>query len=256
MSDYSTAVQTDFEPCPDPWAKLHVFYNHETKQVIAARCKRWTCFACAKINYYKVDHLISLGNPERFITLSRAGRTPKEINYNLKKLVQGIRRLGLVFEYAAVVELHLNGHAHLHLMQRGDFIEQALLSEMWKKYTAKSYQGGSCIVDIRRIDPNQNVKGYLLKYLKKTWELEAQNPKSWHALQAAYPGLNHYRMSRNWLANRPEKSTDWQLVPKVLVCVQDVVLDPVDELFFTNCVDPLTPIQALAVQSRKKLSRA
>lgn len=257
MSNYSTTSQTEWEPCPDLWAKSHLFYNPTTKQVIPARCKRWTCFACAKINYYKVDHLISLGNPERFITLTRAGRTPKEINYNLKKLVQGLRRLEYIFEYAAVVELHENGQAHLHLMQRGDFVPQEQLSEMWERYTRKSYSGqGSFVVDIRKIQDNQNVKGYILKYLQKTWDLEATNQKSWEALQRSYPGLNHYRMSRNWLVNRPAKSQDWQLIPKTLLDVVNTPIDPIDELFYTNNLDPLPAVKGLALLSRKKVSRA
>lgn len=252
MSDYSTAAQTLFEPCPDPWARLHAFYNPATGQVIPARCKRWNCFQCAKINYYKVDHLISLGNPERFITLSRAGKTPKEINYNLKKLVQGIRRLGLVFEYAAVVEPHENGQAHIHMMQRGDFIPQAQLSDMWKVYTAKSYGGqGSFIVDIRFIQDNQNVKGYILKYLKKSWDSEKTDAKSWAALQEHYPGLNHYRLSRGWLSERPKSGDIWQLIPRAIEDLANRPINPLDELFYTNNVDPLTPIEVLAVQSRR-----
>lgn len=217
MSDYSTSVQTDFEPCPDPWAKLHVFYNPKTNKTIPARCKKWSCFACAKINYYKVDYLATRGNPQRFITLTRAGRTPQEIRTNLQHLIQGLRRLGLKFEYFGTNELHLNRQAHLHLMQRGDFILQAELSDMWEKYTAKSYSGyGSSIVDIRYIHPNQNVKGYLLKYLKKSWELENHDPKSWAALQVAYPGLNHYRMSKGWLVEPVLKADKWHLISKTM----------------------------------------
>lgn len=244
-----------FEPCPDPWAKLHAFYNPATGQIIPARCKRWTCYECAQVNYYRVDRLLALGDPERFITLTRAGTSPKEINFNLKHLIQGLRRKGYVFEYAAVVELHLNGQPHLHMMQRGDFIPQELLSQMWETYTAKSYGGsGSFIVDIRKIDPNQNVKGYLMKYLKKSWQQENTNSKSWARLQELYPGLNHYRMSRNWLANplAPVKSAEkWEIVPVALLETVGTPLDPVDELFYTDTVDPLTGVQALRMQSRK-----
>lgn len=215
MSNSTIGRQTLFEPCPDPWAQRHIFYNPKTNKSIPARCKRWSCFACAKINYYKVDYLATRGNPQRFITLTRAGQTSQEINYNLKKLIQGLRRLGLKFEYFGVNELHFNLQAHLHLMQRGDFILQAELSAMWEKYTAKSYGGhGSSIVDIRYIHPNQNVKGYLLKYLKKSWELDSHNPKSWAALQVAYPGLNHYRMSKGWLVDPAVKADKWQIILK------------------------------------------
>jgi hypothetical protein len=84
---------------------------------------------------------------------------------------------------------------------------------MWGIYTAKSFVGrSSTIVDIRRIREKQNVKGYLLKYLKKTWDQDNHSDKSWSNLQKKFPGLNHYRHSRNWLpaAVKPEK--EWFLV--------------------------------------------
>ncbi len=201
--------------CPDPWAEKHYFINHNTGQVIPARCKRWSCYSCALTNYLKVDYLAAAGNPERFITLTRAGNTPEEIRINLQKLIQGIRRKGLLFEYFAVIELHRNGLPHIHLFQRGDFIEQAELSAMWGIYTAKSFLGrSSTIVDIRRIREKQNVKGYLLKYLKKTWAQDNHDDKSWSALQAKFPGLNHYRHSRAWLPAAAQQEQEWHLVAK------------------------------------------
>lgn len=248
MSDY-TMPETGFPACPDTWANLHIFYNSGTKQVIPARCKKWSCFACAQINYYKVDWLLSQGEPERFITLSRAGDSPTRISLNLKHLVQALRRKGYEFEYAAVIELHRNGQAHIHLLQRGDFIPQRILSKLWRKSTSKGYQGaGSHIVDIRSIENNQNVKGYILKYLKKSWEADKHDPKSWAALQDKYPGLNHYRMSNNWLPGRPARSEDWQLIPKALLPVAGRPVDPIDELFYTDCLPELTGVQALALK--------
>jgi hypothetical protein len=150
--------------------------------------------------------------PERFITLTRAGNTPEEIRINLQKLIQGIRRLGLLFEYFAVIELHKNGLPHIHLFQRGDFIQQSELSTMWGICTAKSFVGrSSTIVDIRRIAEKQSLKGYLLKYLKKTWEQDNHSDKSWSTLQAKFPGLNHYRHSRNWLPKAVKPEKEWFL---------------------------------------------
>jgi hypothetical protein len=215
MSDYTSGLQRSatFPQCPNEWAKLHVFINKNTGQVIPARCKLWSCLVCAKINYYKVDYLAAAGDPERFITLTRAGNTPKEINHNLKHLVQGIRRKGLIFEYFACIELHRNGLPHIHLFQRGDFIKQAELSAMWGIYTAKSFLGrSSTIVDIRYIHEKQNVKGYLLKYLKKTWAQDNHSDKSWSNLQKLFPGLNHYRHSRNWLPKQEKPAKEWYLV--------------------------------------------
>jgi hypothetical protein len=84
---------------------------------------------------------------------------------------------------------------------------------MWGIYTAKSFVGrSSTIVDIRYIREKQNVKGYLLKYLKKTWAQDNHSDKSWSNLQKKFPGLNHYRHSRGWLPPAVKPAKEWYLV--------------------------------------------
>jgi hypothetical protein len=229
--------------CPNEWAKLHVFINKNTGQVMPARCKLWSCLVCAKINYYKVDYLAAAGSPERFITLTRAGNTPTEINHNLKHLIQGIRRKGLIFEYFAVIELHRNGLPHIHLFQRGNFIRHAELSAMWGIYTAKSFAGrSSTIVDIRYIHEKQNVKGYLLKYLKKTWANDNHSDKSWSNLQKLFPGLNHYRHSRNWLPKQVKPAKEWYLVSDEAYQAGRYILEENPDTLM-----PFNPLQKLLV---------
>jgi hypothetical protein len=253
MSDNTTGLSRSatFPQCPNEWAKLHVFINKNSGQVIPARCKLWSCLSCARVNYCKVDYLAAAGLPERFITLTRAGNTPVEINHNLKKLVQGIRRKGLIFEYFAVIELHRNGLPHIHLFQRGDFIKQSELSTMWGLYTAKSFLGlSSTIVDIRYIREKQNVKGYLLKYLKKTWSQDNHSDKSWSTLQAKYPGLNHYRHSRNWLPPAVKPAKEWYLVSEEAYKAGRYILEPnPDTLIVFN------PLQKLLVSKAGYQSR-
>jgi hypothetical protein len=249
MSESITFEQPLFEPCPDPWAGRHVFFNPETKQVIPARCKKWTCYTCAKINYYKVDVLLSSGNAQRFITLTRAGNTTEEIRLNLQKLVQAIRREGWIFEYSAMIELHLNGQPHIHILQRGDFIPQDWLSKKWETFTAKSYQGaGSFIVDIRQIADNQNIKGYLLKYVRKSWDADNLGPKSWAELQNRFPGLNHYRMSRNWLSKPVEKVEKWQIILKNMLPYQNTPIDPIEAYFYANDLPPVSLVEKKRLQ--------
>jgi hypothetical protein len=253
MSDNTTGLlrPATFPTCPDAWAKLHVFINKNTGQVIPARCKRWSCLSCAQVNYYKVDYLATAGMPERFITLTRAGNTPKEIRINLQHLIQGLRRKGLIFEYFAAVELHLNLLPHIHLFQRGDFIEQRELSTMWGIYTSGSFFGhSSTIVHIRRIREKQSAKGYLLKYLKKTWAADNHDDKSWSKLQELYPGLNHYRYSRNWLpaAVKPEK--EWYLVSDEAYKAGRYILEP-----NPDTLRPFTPLEKLLLSKAQYKSR-
>jgi hypothetical protein len=198
------------------WAVNYVFFNRKTKQTIPARCHKWTCLDCAPVNYARVDRLAAAGNPQRFITLSRAGNNPEEVRINLQKLIQALRRQGLVFEYFSTTELHKNGLPHLHLLQRGDFIEQAELSRLWGICTAKSFvDRPSTVVDIRRIREKQNVKGYLLKYLLKGLKADNHTDMSWYQLQAKWKGLNHYRNSRDWAKKPEKKPSEWDLVDKL-----------------------------------------
>ncbi len=220
MSDYTTGLSrsASFPPCRDMWAVNHVFFNKRTNQIIPARCRRWKCLDCAPVNYARVDRLASAGNPQRFITLSRAGNTPSEVRINLQHLIQGIRRQGLQFEYFSTLELHKNGLPHLHLLQRGDFIEQRELSRLWGICTSKSFvDRSSTVVDIRRIQEKQNVRGYLLKYLLKGLKADNHTDASWYELQAKWKGLNHYRNSRNWAKKPVKELTEWSLVPKLLL---------------------------------------
>ncbi len=245
MSDDTTGLSraATLPVCPDNWAKLHVFINKNTGQVKQARCKRWSCLSCAQANYCRVDYLAAAGGPERFITLTRAGNTPEEIRINLQKLIQGIRRKGLIFEYFAVIELHRNGLPHIHLFQRGDFIQQAELSAMWGIYTAKSFLGrSSTIVDIRYIREKQNVKGYLLKYLKKTWDQDNHSDKSWSNLQKKFPGLNHYRHSRNWLEKTVKPAKEWYLVSDEAYQAGRYILEENPDTLM-----PFNPLQKLIV---------
>jgi len=202
--------------CPDPWSRKHSYFDPVSKKIYPARCKRWTCFVCAQTNYYRVSYLAAAGKPRRFITLSRAGQTPAEINLNLKKLIKQIRRAGKKFEYFCVPELHANGQAHLHLLQRGDFIDFYDLQDMWQVFTSKSYGGkGSFHVRISDIQDEAHARRYLIKYLKKSWE--NHDDKSWTRLQTLYPGLNHYRMSRHWPLDADISPQKYLLVPNTLL---------------------------------------
>jgi len=75
-----------------------------------------------------------------------------------------LKRRGLLQGYIKVPELSKNGKQHLHVLFRGSYIEQAMISAWWQElHQAK-------IVDIRRVKSSRNKKqlaSYMAKYMSK-----------------------------------------------------------------------------------------
>jgi len=75
-----------------------------------------------------------------------------------------LKRRGLIQGYIKVPEKSKNGKQHLHVLIRGEYIAQAMLSEWWLEiHKAK-------IVDIRRVGGKRTktqMAGYMAKYLSK-----------------------------------------------------------------------------------------
>lgn len=75
-----------------------------------------------------------------------------------------LKRRGLLEGYIKVPELSKSGKQHLHVLFRGSYIEQALISRWWQElHHAK-------IVDIRKVKVAGNRKriaSYMAKYMSK-----------------------------------------------------------------------------------------
>ena len=75
-----------------------------------------------------------------------------------------LKRRGLLQGYIKVPELSKNGKQHLHVLFRGSYIEQAMISDWWQElHQAK-------IVDIRKVKGGRNPRqlaSYMAKYMSK-----------------------------------------------------------------------------------------
>ncbi|MBA7690265.1 hypothetical protein ES703_98790 [subsurface metagenome] len=75
-----------------------------------------------------------------------------------------LKRRGLLQGYIKVPELSKNGKQHLHVLFRGSYIEQALISHWWQElHQAK-------IVDIRQVKGGRTPRklaSYMAKYMSK-----------------------------------------------------------------------------------------
>lgn len=146
--------------CPRPVAD-RVLRDDRTGTLLPLPCGTWGCRVCGPAKAHRLGRLAAGAEPQRFVTLSRVGPDLETVHRRLQTLSQALRRSGYGWEYLSVPEVHQNGFWHLHLLQRGDFIPQRILSQR-----AES-AGMGYVVDIRRIRGGAEVPQYLCKYLTK-----------------------------------------------------------------------------------------
>lgn len=147
--------------CCDPWAVRHRFVHPESGLVAAATCGRYACLYCGPRRVAVWRSVIERANPQRFVTLSRVGDTLSEVGRVSTTIVRNLRRKGYRFEYCATFEQHKMGAFHLHMLQRGEYIPQRVLSESLRSVT----HGRSWVTDIRQCKPGS--AGYVVKYCTK-----------------------------------------------------------------------------------------
>ena len=124
-------------------------------------CGKYSCKYCGPRRVEVWRSLIELAEPERFITLTRVGKTLAEIGRVATTVVQRLRRKGYAFEYCMTFERHKNNYFHIHMLQKGDFIPQRFLSECLRSAT----HGSSYVVHIVRC--RSGTAGYVTKYCTK-----------------------------------------------------------------------------------------
>lgn len=159
-------------------------------RIIPMMCHKWSCPRCARIktNYWR--RLALSGKPERFITLTYRNDGSKdtlsmaaEMKRAWPRLLVRIRKKYGPFEYLLVWELTEKGAPHIHMLQRGCYIEKNWLSETWAELT------GAPIVSIKAIDDPGTAANYVTKYMGKSLA------RTVHDL----PGLRCIQRSQNWV---------------------------------------------------------
>lgn len=151
--------------CTDSWAVRHRLIHVDSGLSVPMSCGRYSCEFCGPRRVAVWRDVIELASPERFITLSRVGATLVEVGRVGTVLVRRLRRLGYKFEYLATFEQHKNRWFHIHMLQKGDYIPQTVLSDALRTAT----HGFSWVVDIRRC--NGAAAGYVTKYVTKALAL-------------------------------------------------------------------------------------
>lgn len=114
--------------------------------------------------YHRVMSGLERGGSLRFVTLTSSPNAPEDIQRSWRALYMRMRRRGLVQGYIKVPELTQAGKLHLHVLYRGKYISQKLLSKWWEEIHHSS------VVDIRFWRPYKGKKAtasYMAKYMSK-----------------------------------------------------------------------------------------
>ena len=97
----------------------------------------------------------------RFLTLTTSNESKEDIYASFEKFVKRVRRKFGNFEYVAVREWTVKGKPHLHVLFRGNYMDQKWISDAWSDVHS------SFIVDIRKVSSLKKAANYLMKYLVK-----------------------------------------------------------------------------------------
>jgi len=147
-------------------------------------CRSWHCEYCAPRRKSQLQALAASGDPNRFITLtinpaigtSQEARL-KILSHAWKVIIKRLRYLHpqQPIQYLALVEATKNGEPHLHILYRGPYVKQSLLSAAMEEIAA------SPIVDIRRIRGLREVIRYVAKYVTKAPAQFGTSKRYWHS---------------------------------------------------------------------------
>ena len=100
----------------------------------------------------------------RFVTLTSTRESSPELQRHFRALMMRLKRRGLVTGYIRVPEYTKSGLAHLHLLCRGRYIDQLVLSQLWQEIH------GAKIVDIRKVRDlhgRRQMANEMAKYMAK-----------------------------------------------------------------------------------------
>ena len=125
----------------------------------------WVPTPKSKRCYHRVISGIERGGTLRFLTLTSSKDSPDLAQHSFRVLYKRLRRRGLIKGYIKVPEPSKNGKQHLHVLFRGKYIEQVLISQWWQEiHKAK-------VVDIRKVSyrrSKQNLANEMAKYMAKS----------------------------------------------------------------------------------------
>lgn len=131
------------------------------------------------------------GGQLRFLTLTSSAEAPKDIQRSWRALYMRLKRRSLIEGYIKVPEFSKEGRLHLHILFRGKYIHQLLISKWWEEIHR------SRIVDIRFVELHRGkhrVASYMAKYMAK--ESAGRYSWSWGWVWRGF--CRHWTVYKRW----------------------------------------------------------
>lgn len=141
--------------------------------------------------YHRVMSGLERGGQLRFLTLTSSIEAPGDIQRSWRALYMRLKRRGLVEGYIKVPELTQKGRLHLHIIFRGEYVSQYLISKWWGEIHK------SRIIDIRFVklgEGKHKVAGYMAKYMVK--ESAGRYSWSWGWVWRGF--CRHWTIYKRW----------------------------------------------------------
>jgi hypothetical protein len=162
------------------------------------KCRSWSCETCGPERTTQLIAQIIAGRPNKFATLTiqRDGtRTARQARALISKAWPKLRhlidkRLGVKnTPFFAVIEKHKSGWPHLHLALVMEYVDQAWLSNQWKRLT------GSPIVHITQVRSQRHLARYVAKYMSKDLAQFGTHKRYWCSQN--WPGRRQYKAKQD-----------------------------------------------------------
>jgi len=83
--------------------------------------------------YHRVLSGVERGGTLRFLTLTSSNESPDTCQRSFRALYMRLKRRNLIQGYIKVPEMSKNGKQHLHVLFRGSYLEQSLISNWWQE---------------------------------------------------------------------------------------------------------------------------
>jgi hypothetical protein len=140
--------------CP---GKAFDVVNLGTGERFPAACGVYRCSRCGPIKAYGYGQLAAASRPERFVTLTLAGDRWPDVRAHMRVFVEAVRRLHYEWQaFWAVEENPLHTGHHIHALQHGGYVPQAVLQDCW-----------GAIVHIEAISAVLEQQGQVSRYVIK-----------------------------------------------------------------------------------------
>ena len=165
-----------------------------------ATSARWT--RAQKRAYHRVMSGFHQPGQYRFVTLTSSLNSKRRAQDSWRVLKERLRRRGLLEAYFCVPEFTESGLVHLHLIFRGSYIPQKLLSKWWDEI----HQAPVTYIRLIRFT-RKAVARYVSKYVSKDLDFRWSCSwnwvwkgfcRSWEQLKRT---ARMYYCSRDWLLN-------------------------------------------------------